>query len=163
MSKSYICICILVDLCFFVLKGTSKVEIIHLDFPLNREVKWDGNAFKKMKNLRTLIIKKCHFSKAPIHLPNSLRVLEWWKYPSEELPSDFHAKELSIWKPTELLKASISSFLWSCIFKIIQLIIVTFFSFQKFICLRALFDCDQCMTQIHDVSDVPNLGGKDII
>ncbi|XP_057446646.1 TMV resistance protein N-like [Lotus japonicus] len=84
--------------------GTGKTEILHLDFPLNKEVKWDGNAFKKMKNLRTLIIKKCHFSKAPIHLPNSLRVLEWWKYPSEELPSDFHAKELSIWKPTELLK-----------------------------------------------------------
>lgn len=73
-----------------------------------------------MQNLRTLIVKKCHFSKAPKHLPNSLRVLEWWRYPSHELPSDFHPKQLKIRelpdmgfvspRQAELLQASISSF-----------------------------------------------------
>nr|WIL60027.1 nodulation protein [Melilotus officinalis] len=73
-------------------KGTSNVEIIHLDSPLiedEEEIQWDGEAFKKMPNLKILIIRKCHFSKAPKYLPNSLKVLEWWRYPSEELPSDF--------------------------------------------------------------------------
>ncbi|MED6147321.1 hypothetical protein PIB30_043089 [Stylosanthes scabra] len=35
---------------------------------------------------------------APKYLPNSLRVLEWWGYPSKDLPYDFQPKELSILK-----------------------------------------------------------------
>lgn len=64
-------------------------------------VEWDGEAFKKMENLKTLIIKNCHFSQAPKHLPNSLRVLEWWTYPLQDLPSDFHPKKLAICKLPE--------------------------------------------------------------
>nr|KYP76799.1 TMV resistance protein N [Cajanus cajan] len=60
--------------------GTSVVEIICLDFPLfegdEMFIEWNGEAFKKMENLKTLIIRNCHFSKGPKHLPNSLRVLE---------------------------------------------------------------------------------------
>ena len=50
-----------------------------MNFPLfkEREVEWDGDAFKRMKNLKTLIIKNGLFSKGPKHLPNTLRVLEW--------------------------------------------------------------------------------------
>lgn len=51
-----------------------------------------------MKNLRTLIIRKRHFSRAPKKLPSSLRVLEWWRYPSHELPSDFDPTKLDICK-----------------------------------------------------------------
>ncbi|XLS95276.1 hypothetical protein HN51_071284 [Arachis hypogaea] len=51
-----------------------------------------------MKNLKTLIIKNGCFSKCPKNLPNSLRVLEWWRYPSEWLPNDFQPKKLSILK-----------------------------------------------------------------
>ncbi|XP_057446544.1 disease resistance protein RUN1-like isoform X5 [Lotus japonicus] len=76
--------------------GTSKIEMMHLDYPSFEEVNWDGEAFKEMKKLKTLVIRKTHFSKGPEHLPNSLRVLEWWKYPSQHLPSDFHPKKLSI-------------------------------------------------------------------
>jgi len=60
------------------------------------EVKWDGLAFKKMENLKTLIIRNVSFSESPKHLPNSLRVLEWQKYPSCGLPSDFYPKKLAI-------------------------------------------------------------------
>nr|WIL60029.1 nodulation protein [Melilotus officinalis] len=93
-------------------KGSSNIEIIHLDSPLieyEKEIRWDGEAFKKMPNLKILIIRKCHFSKAPKYLPNSLKVLEWWNYPSEKLPSDFDSKQLVICrlpKLTELLKIS---------------------------------------------------------
>ncbi|MED6107802.1 hypothetical protein PIB30_017692 [Stylosanthes scabra] len=81
-------------------QGSSAIEIIYLEFPLFKggEVKWDGKAFKEMKNLKTLIIKNGCFSKSPKHLPNSLRVLEWWRYPSEYFPYDFQPKELSVLK-----------------------------------------------------------------
>ncbi|KAK7360086.1 hypothetical protein VNO77_02062 [Canavalia gladiata] len=83
-------------------KGTGKIEIIYLQFPLpeedEREIEWDGDAFKEMKNLKTLIIRNGRFLKGPKHLPNSLRVLEWKRYPLQNLPDDFHPKKLVIWK-----------------------------------------------------------------
>ncbi|CAJ1952283.1 unnamed protein product [Sphenostylis stenocarpa] len=81
--------------------GTSNIEIICLDFPIfdqEETVKWDGKAFQNMQNLKTLIIRNGNFSKGPEYLPNSLRVLEWCRYPSDCLPSDFHPKELAICK-----------------------------------------------------------------
>ena len=78
-------------------KGTSSIQLIILDFPnLQEEVEWDGMAFKEMKNLKTLIIRVGSFSKGPEYLPNSLRVLEWWGYPSPSLPPNFHPKRLVI-------------------------------------------------------------------
>ncbi|XP_057446600.1 TMV resistance protein N-like isoform X2 [Lotus japonicus] len=126
--------------------GTSEIEIIYLDFPLLEEdeevlVEWDGEAFKKMENLKTLIIKNCHFSQAPKNLPNSLRVLEWWTYPLQDLPSDFHPKNLAICKLPE-----------SC-FMSLELS-----GLIKFVNLRVLnFDGTECLTQIPDVSGLPNL------
>ncbi|XLU58801.1 hypothetical protein S245_053449, partial [Arachis hypogaea] len=79
--------------------GTSAIEIIHLEFPLFKgEVKWDGTAFEQMKNLKILIIKNGRFSKGPKYLPNSLRVLEWRRYPSKYFPSNFDPEKLSILK-----------------------------------------------------------------
>lgn len=70
-----------------------------MDFPIFEEViEWKGDELKKMKNLKTLIIKNARFSKGPKYLPNSLRVLEWPGYPSQDIPSDFCARELSICK-----------------------------------------------------------------
>jgi hypothetical protein len=60
------------------------------------EIELDESAFKKMRNLKTLVIKGGHFSKGPKYLPNSLRVVEWEGYPSEYLPHDFHPKKLAI-------------------------------------------------------------------
>ncbi|KAH1247769.1 TMV resistance protein N [Glycine max] len=81
--------------------ATSKIEIICLDYPIFDEeeiVQWDGTTFQNMQNLKTLIIRNGNFSKGPEYLPNSLRVFEWWGYPSHCLPSDFHPKELAICK-----------------------------------------------------------------
>ncbi|MED6216003.1 hypothetical protein PIB30_003650 [Stylosanthes scabra] len=100
-------------------QGTSAIEIIYLEFPLferegdedslikegnkDVEVKWDGKALKDMKNLKTLIVKNGCFSESPKHLPNSLRVLEWRRYPSKYFPLDFQPKELSIFKLPDIL------------------------------------------------------------
>jgi len=125
-----------VDLCFsffFFYKGTNKIEILHLDSPLiqDKVINWDGKAFKKMKNLRILIIRKCHFSKAPNYLPNSLKVLEWWRYPSEELPSNFDLNQL------ERLYLSDMGFKSSKFTGLLQAIIMIFYvqdySFDYFI------------------------------
>ncbi|MED6112668.1 hypothetical protein PIB30_063664 [Stylosanthes scabra] len=100
-------------------QGTSAIEIIYLEFPFFRrerdedpmtkeeckdvKVKWDGAAFKEMKNLKTLIIKNGYFSRSPKHLPNSLRVMEWWRYPANCFPYDFHPKKLTILKLPDYL------------------------------------------------------------
>ena len=54
--------------------------------------------FRKMKNLRFLIIHNVHF---PEHggleyLPNGLRLLDWDTYPSSSLPSSFCPKKLVV-------------------------------------------------------------------
>jgi len=66
----------------------------------NIEVIWDGEAFKNMIELRTLVIKGVSFSESPTHLPNSLRVVEWKEYPSECFPVDFYQRQLTICKLT---------------------------------------------------------------
>lgn len=71
----------------FGLKETSKIEMIYLNGPSIEVLRdWNGKAFKKMKNLKTLIIKSGHFSKGSRYFPSSLRVLEWQRYPSECIP-----------------------------------------------------------------------------
>jgi hypothetical protein len=58
--------------------------MIYLNFPsMEAVIEWDGDAFKKMKNLKTLIIKNGQFSKGPKYLPSTLRVLKWKGYPSK--------------------------------------------------------------------------------
>ncbi|CAL0322327.1 unnamed protein product [Lupinus luteus] len=80
--------------------GTGKIEVIMLD-ECNKEVQWSGKAFKKMKNLRILIIGDAIFSTGPQYLPNSLRVIDWSYYPSPSLPPTFIPKELMILKLPE--------------------------------------------------------------
>ena len=95
ITYTHVLICV-----FFRFKGSTEIEIIYLEFPLCEEkvVDWKGDELKKMQNLKTLIVKNGSFSKGPIHLPNSIRVLEWHKYPSPFVPSDIFPKKLSICK-----------------------------------------------------------------
>ncbi|CAJ2666379.1 unnamed protein product [Trifolium pratense] len=123
--------------------GTSSIQVIILDFPNFEEVvEWDGKAFKEMKNLKILIIRVGGFSRGPDHLPNSLRVLEWWGYPSPSLPSNFHPKKLVILELPQ-----------SCLMSLDLLI-----PKKKFVNMRVLnFDDCEFITEIPDVSGAPNL------
>ncbi|XP_061343744.1 TMV resistance protein N-like [Gastrolobium bilobum] len=123
--------------------GTSSIQIIILDFLKFEEVvEWDGNGFKQMRNLKTLIIRNARFSEGPKHLPSSLRVLEWWEYPSPSLPSNFNPKKLVI---LELPQSRLVS---------IDLLM----SNKVFVNMKVLnFNHCQYITEIPDVSGVPNL------
>jgi hypothetical protein len=60
--------------------------MIYLNCPSTENViEWDGKAFKKMTNLKTLIIENGHFSKGPEYLPSSLTFLKWKGCPSKSL------------------------------------------------------------------------------
>ncbi|KEH26837.1 TIR-NBS-LRR class disease resistance protein [Medicago truncatula] len=84
-------------------KGSSKIEIIYLEFPSSEQkvVDWKGDELKKMQNLKTLIVKNGSFSKGPKYFPDSIRVLEWHKYPSRFVPSDIFPKKRSVCKLQE--------------------------------------------------------------
>nr|XP_023918696.1 protein SUPPRESSOR OF npr1-1, CONSTITUTIVE 1-like [Quercus suber] len=73
-----------------------------------KEVCWSPEAISQMYNLKFLKIDGGFFHDTPhfnwlglpnslpstFHLPNSLRVLDWWGYPSNSLPSTFQLDEL---------------------------------------------------------------------
>nr|WIL60065.1 nodulation protein [Melilotus officinalis] len=121
--------------------GTSAIKIIYL-MMCEDEVELDEMAFKKMKSLKTLIIRGGHFSGGPKHLPNSLRVLEWWRYPSEYLPYDFHPKKLAIFK---LPRNCLTSLMLSNLLK-------------KFLNMKILnLDYADCLTELPDTSSLSNL------
>ncbi|XP_058757904.1 TMV resistance protein N-like [Vicia villosa] len=71
--------------------GSAKVEGVMLHPPKQEKVDhWACNAFKKMKNLRILIVRNTLFSSGPSNLPNSLRLLDWKWYSSKNFPPDFY-------------------------------------------------------------------------
>lgn len=77
-------------------QGSGNIEGVVLNLKTKEEIEWSGTAFEKMNNLRILIIRNVRFSIGPNYLPNSLRVIEWEKYPSECLPPSFNPRKLSI-------------------------------------------------------------------
>ncbi|XLT60594.1 hypothetical protein HN873_053198, partial [Arachis hypogaea] len=70
-------------------KGSEKIQGIMLDLPEKQEVQLSDQDFRKLKNLRMLIIRNAEFSGGHVHLPRNLRLLDWKEYPSPSLPSDF--------------------------------------------------------------------------
>nr|NP_001236756.1 candidate disease-resistance protein SR1 [Glycine max]AAO92748.1 candidate disease-resistance protein SR1 [Glycine max] len=125
--------------------GTSKIEIICLDSSISDKeetVEWNENAFMKMENLKILIIRNGKFSIGPNYIPEGLRVLEWHRYPSNCLPSNFDPINLVICK---LPDSSITSF--------------EFHGSSKKLGHLTVLNFDKCkfLTQIPDVSDLPNL------
>lgn len=67
-----------------------------VDLPDQYMVHLKDDSFKKMKNLKILIVRNGHFYGSPQHLPNNLRLLDWMEYPSSTLPSTFHPKKLVV-------------------------------------------------------------------
>ncbi|KAK2379229.1 TMV resistance protein N [Trifolium repens] len=71
--------------------GSTKVEGIMLCPPKQEKVDhWAYTTFKKMKNLRILIVRNTLFTSGPSYLPNSLRLLDWKFYPSQNFPAYFY-------------------------------------------------------------------------
>jgi hypothetical protein len=60
--------------------------MIYLNCPsMENLIEWDGKAFKKMTNLKTLIIENVQFSRGPDYLPRSLRFWKWKGCPLKSL------------------------------------------------------------------------------
>ena len=59
-----------------IFQGTNKIQGIMLESDEEEEVRWSGDAFRKMKNLRILVVRNILFSTSPTFLPNNLKVLE---------------------------------------------------------------------------------------
>ncbi|XP_028769780.1 TMV resistance protein N-like [Neltuma alba] len=78
--------------------GGNDIEGIILDPPKQEEVIWNGLAFQKMNNLQILIVRNTQFLTSPKYLPNSLRLLDWERYPSMTLPPDFSPPKLVCFK-----------------------------------------------------------------
>ncbi|MED6146134.1 hypothetical protein PIB30_031726 [Stylosanthes scabra] len=122
--------------------GTNEIELIFLEAPMSKVIDWDGEAFRKMGNLKALIIKSGNFFNGPNHLPNSLRVLEWRGYPSHSLPADFHPRKLCI------LKLPHNCFTPLPLVKLLK----------EFVDMTVLdFSWNDWITDIPDVSSAPNL------
>ncbi|KAF7813108.1 TMV resistance protein N-like isoform X1 [Senna tora] len=121
-------------------EGTYKVGAVILDYPAGvLEINWDGKAFKEMKNLKILIIKNAYFLRGPKYLPNSLRILQWQRYPSSRLPVGFC--------PTKLVILDLQDSFLELLEPSKRLENLSILNFS---------DC-QYITQIPDVSGSPNL------
>ncbi|XP_027362793.1 TMV resistance protein N-like [Abrus precatorius] len=121
-------------------KGSDKIEIIMLHLLKNKEVQWDGNALKKMENLKILVVENAHFSRGPNHLPKSLRVIKWCGYPEPLLPDHCDPKKFVI------LDLSRSFFSFD------QQLIMKFKSLKE----MKLSGCN-LLKQVPDLSGAPNL------
>ncbi|PRQ24760.1 putative TIR domain, winged helix-turn-helix DNA-binding domain-containing protein [Rosa chinensis] len=74
--------------------GTSKVRGIKIKMPKNEEIHVGAEALLRMRNLRYFINRNARLVGNIGYLPNSLRLLDWYKYPLESLPSNFNPKKL---------------------------------------------------------------------
>lgn len=119
--------------------GTYRVQGMMVDLPDQYMVHLKDDSFKKMKNLKILIVRNGHFYGSPQHLPNNLRLLDWMEYPSSTLPSTFHPKKLVV------LNLSRSRFTMQEPFKHLDSLTSMDLSHCEF------------LTKLPDVSGVPNL------
>jgi hypothetical protein len=65
-----------------------------MKLPQKDEVRVRAEAFLRMKSLRYLINCNASIIGNIEYLPNSLRFLDWYKYPSQSLPANFNPKKL---------------------------------------------------------------------
>ncbi|CAI8612392.1 unnamed protein product [Vicia faba] len=119
--------------------GTYRIQGMMVDLPDQYMVHLKDDSFKKMKNLKILIVRNGQFYGSPQHLPNNLRMLDWMEYPSSSLPPTFQPKKLVA------LNLSRSRFTLQEPFK-------------HFDSLTSM-DLSHCefLTKLPDVSSVPNL------
>ena len=78
----------------------------------------EAKIFRKMKNLRFLIIHNVHFHghEGLEYLPNGLRLLDWDTYPFSSLPSSFCPKKLVVFRmPRNRMVESLMQ-VWSLVY-----------------------------------------------
>ncbi|XLS95332.1 hypothetical protein HN51_071340 [Arachis hypogaea] len=118
--------------------GTNNIEGIKLDLPEPDNI--NGKAFAKMKRLRILVINNALVTDEIQYLSDELRLIDWPGYPSSTLPPNFH--------PRRLVSLNMShshiKHLWkgAKIFRDLKLV---------------SFSCCEHLTEIPDMSMVPNL------
>ncbi|XP_024163797.1 disease resistance protein RUN1-like [Rosa chinensis] len=76
--------------------GTEAIEGIFVDSTESGvdQVNVTSKSFLMMNRLRYLKIKNGNLPKGLEYLPNSLRILDWMRYPSKSLPADFYPQKL---------------------------------------------------------------------
>ncbi|XP_033511363.1 disease resistance protein RUN1-like [Nicotiana tomentosiformis] len=77
-------------------KGSKKVEVLKVDRRAFEGLNLSTKAFKKMKNLRVLIMDELHISGDFELLSKELRWLSWKKCPLKCIPSNFPAENLVV-------------------------------------------------------------------
>ena len=78
-------------------QGSDKIRGIMLHSPNPITVQLHTKAFKKMENLKFLMVSNVLISEELKYLPNGLRLLEWDQYPFS-LPSNFCSQQLVVLK-----------------------------------------------------------------
>ncbi|KAG7944402.1 hypothetical protein I3843_15G099900 [Carya illinoinensis] len=120
--------------------GTNKVAGMIIEMPEGEDVviSLDPEAFVQMKRLRVLINCNASFPSGPNYLSNELRVLDWYKYPLQSLPPNFHGNKLIIFK--------------------IRGNFIRELSFIKFKNLT-IMEFSECnfLTKVPDVTSIPNM------
>ncbi|XP_059455293.1 disease resistance protein RPV1-like [Corylus avellana] len=119
--------------------GTNKVEGILIHLPKPGLIHLSPNTFKKMKKLRMFENRNACFSEEPNFLSNELRLLDWYKYPGESLPSNFCGKNLVVLRMRHSQLKDLEGV------QNFQNTTIMNFSHCKF------------LQKIHDVSRIPNL------
>ena len=74
-------------------QGSDEIRGIMWHSPDPITVQLHAKAFKKMENLKFLMVHNVLISEEIKYLPNGLKLLEWDKYPSS-LPSNYRPQQL---------------------------------------------------------------------
>ena len=74
-------------------QGSDNIRGIMLHSPNPITMQLHAKAFKRMKNLKFLIVRNVHISQRLKYLPNKLRLLEWNDY-HFSLPSKYRSQRL---------------------------------------------------------------------
>ncbi|XP_030936167.1 disease resistance-like protein DSC1 [Quercus lobata] len=75
-------------------KGSDNIRGMIIVSPEPTKLQLEANCFKKMKNLKFLMVGNVDICRGLEYLPNGLRVLDWLGFPLSSLPSNFHPQKL---------------------------------------------------------------------
>ena len=79
-------------------QGSNKIRGIMFHSPQPVKVQLHAEAFKRMENLKLLMVHNIHIYGKPLkYLPNGLRIIKWPGYPFP-LPSKYCPQQLVILK-----------------------------------------------------------------